>query len=75
MLSQDVAGKVVKALYSAAVAFLGGLSAILTGSASFIDVTAGQWVTLSLSALLAGGGTFGLAPWAGPKGTGDGGTP
>ena len=65
-MSQRTAGKAAKALYSAAIAFLGGLAAILTGKLGFGDVTAGQWVTLTLSALLAGGGTFGLSGWAGP---------
>ena len=75
MISQLMAGRLLKAFYSAAVAFLGALSTILVGSATFADVTEGQWTTLTLTALLAFGGTFGLSTWAGPShGTTSGGT-
>jgi len=66
-MSQQMAGRVLKGLYSAAVAFLSGLAAILTGRLGFADVTAGQWVTVTLAALLAFGGTYGLSGWAGPN--------
>lgn len=62
-----MAGRVLKGLYAALVAFLGGLAAILTGATTFTNVTAGQWVTVTLSAVLAFGGTFGLSTWAGPN--------
>lgn len=66
MVSTVTAGKIAKAAYSGLVAFLGGLSAILTGTISFGSVTAGQWVTITLATVIAAGGTFGLAGWAGP---------
>ena len=66
-MSQQLAGKILKALYSAAVAFLGMLTMVLVGSATFSDITDGQWVAAILFALTAAGGTFGLAGWSGPK--------
>lgn len=66
-MTQHGLGKLLKAAYSGLVAFLTGLSAILTGTLSFGDVTAGQWVTITLATVVAAGGTFGLAGWAGPK--------
>ena len=51
---------IAKAVYSAAVAALGALSAILVGPASFSSVTAGQWVTIALAALVSGGGVYGI---------------
>jgi hypothetical protein len=66
MITQQMAGRLLKAVYSAAVSFLGALSTILVGSATFADVTEGQWTTITLTALLAFGGTFGLSTWAGP---------
>jgi len=66
VIGQKTAGKILKGLYSAAVAFLGSLATVLTGSATFSNVTAGQWVSASLFALVAFGGTFGLAAWSGP---------
>jgi hypothetical protein len=62
-----MAGKLLKGAYSAAVAVLGALSTVLTGSHTFTDVTAGQWVTMALAGLVAFGGTFGLSTWAGPR--------
>ena len=49
-----------KALYSAIVAALSGLVTVLVGDAGFGDLTAGQWVTIVLAALIAGGGTYGI---------------
>jgi len=72
-MNQLLAGKLLKGLYSAAVAVLGALSTVLTGSHTFSDVTAGQWVTMALAGLVAFGGTFGLSTWAGPKNLGDSG--
>jgi hypothetical protein len=66
-MSQVVLSKALKGLYSAAMAFLGGLSTVLQGTEGFTDVTAGQWVTILAFTLGAAGGTFGLAGWAGPK--------
>ena len=69
-MTQQTLSKVLKAVYSGAVAFLGMLSVILVGNTSFGDMTAGQWVTVSLFALTAAGGTFGLAGWSGPPSNG-----
>ena len=66
-MSQKVAGKILKAIYSGGVAFLGMLSMVLVGSNTFASITDGQWVTAALFGLTAAGGTFGLAGWAGPK--------
>ena len=54
-----------KAVYSAIVAALSGLVTVLVGDAGFGDLTAGQWVTIVLAALIAGGGTYGITN--GPK--------
>ena len=56
-----------KAIFAGAVAFLGGVAAILVGDATFGDVTAGQWVTIALATVIAVGGVFGLSN--GPKPT------
>lgn len=66
-LTQQMAGKIVKGLYSAAMAFLGGLATVLTDNTHLSDLTAGQWVTIAAFTLGAFGGTFGLAGWAGPS--------
>lgn len=66
-MTQKMAGQLLKAFYSAAVAFLGSLSAILTGSTTFGSMTGGQWVAIALAALVAFGGTYGLSGWAGPS--------
>jgi len=71
VLNQKLAGKLLKGLYSAAMAFLGGLAAVLTDHAKLSDLTAGQWVTIAAFTLGAFGGTFGLAGWAGPTVSGD----
>jgi hypothetical protein len=49
-----------KAVYAAVVAGLGALAAILVGDIGFTDVTDGQWVTVVLAALVAGGGVYGI---------------
>lgn len=49
-----------KALYAAVVAALSGLVTVLVGDAGFGDLTAGQWVTIVLAGLVAGGGTYGI---------------
>jgi hypothetical protein len=66
-VSQQLLGKILKAAYSGAMAFLGGLATVLTDDVTFADVRAGQWVTLAVFTLAAVGGTFGLAGWAGPR--------
>ena len=52
--------QVAKALYAWAVAGLGSLAAVLVGDVGFTDVTAGQWVTVVLAALVSGGGVYGI---------------
>lgn len=49
-----------KAIYAALVAGLGSLAAVLVGDVGLGDITAGQWVTVALAALVAGGGVFGI---------------
>ena len=66
MISQKLTGQIIKGLYSAAVAFLGGLSTVLVGSTTFSDVQPGQWVALAFASVIAFGGTLGLSTWAGP---------
>lgn len=50
-----------KALYAAVVAALGALAAVLVGDVGIDDLTSGQWVTVALTALVAGGGVFGIS--------------
>jgi len=49
-----------KAVYAAGVTGLGSLAAVLVGDADFGAITAGQWVTIALAALIAFGGVYGL---------------
>ena len=49
-----------KALYAALVAALSGLVTVLVGDTGFADLSAGQWVTIALAALVAGGGVAGI---------------
>lgn len=49
-----------KAIYAALVAGLGALAAILVGDVGISDLSDGQWVTVVLSALVAGGGVAGI---------------
>jgi hypothetical protein len=56
----SLVAQAAKAVYAAVVAALGALAAILVGSVGFGDVTAGQWVTIALAALVAGGGVYGI---------------
>lgn len=49
-----------KAIYAAAVAGLGSLAAVLVGDTGLGAVTAGQWVTIVLAGLVAGGGVYGI---------------
>lgn len=50
----------LKAFYAALVAALSGLVTVLVGDVGFTDLSAGQWVTIALAALIAFGGTYGL---------------
>jgi len=52
--------KFAKALYATVIAGLGSLAAVLVGDVGFTDVSAGQWVTIALAALIAGGGVYGI---------------
>jgi hypothetical protein len=54
------AAQAAKAFYAAAIAALSGLSAVLVGGDSFGQVSAGQWVSIALAALVAFGGVYGL---------------
>jgi hypothetical protein len=67
MSNVDVS-KLVKALYSAAIALLGDLAVTLTGKQSFGDLTTQQWMIVLVFTLSAFGGTYGLAGWSGPNG-------
>jgi hypothetical protein len=43
------------------VAGLGALAAVLVGDLGLGDLSDGQWVVIGLSALVAGGGVFGIS--------------
>lgn len=49
-----------KAIYAFVIAGLGALAAVLVGDVGIDDLTAGQWVTVALAALIAGGGVYGI---------------
>lgn len=49
-----------KAIYAAVVAGLGALAAVLVGDVGIGDLSDGQWVTVVLAALVAGGGVAGI---------------
>lgn len=49
-----------KAIYAGVVAALGSLAAVLVGNTGLGDLTAGQWVTVVLAGLVAGGGVAGI---------------
>jgi hypothetical protein len=66
-MSQPTLSKALKAAYSGAVALLGTLGSALSGEATFSSLSDAQWVWISLATLVAAGGTFGLAGWAGPN--------
>lgn len=51
----------LKAFYAAVVAALSGLVTVLVGDVGFSDLTAGQWLTIVLAAVVAFGGVYGLA--------------
>lgn len=66
-MSQQMAGKILKALYSAAITFCGTMATVLQDSLTLGSLHAGQWFTIATFTLAAGGGTFGLAGWSGPS--------
>jgi len=49
-----------KAVYATVIAGLGSLAAVLVGNVGLTDLTSGQWVTVALAALIAGGGVYGI---------------
>lgn len=53
-------GQALRAFYAAVVAALSGLVTVLVGDVGFSDLTAGQWVTIALAALIAFGGVYGI---------------
>jgi len=53
--------KPYKAVYAAVIAALSGLVTVLVGDIGFGDLSSGQWVTIVLAALVAGGGTWGIS--------------
>lgn len=67
MMSQPTLSKVLKAVYSGAIAFLGSLGTSISGTQTLSDLHQSQWVWIALTTLVAAGGTFGLAGWSGPK--------
>jgi hypothetical protein len=60
-------GKLLKALYSGAMALLASLATVLGDDSHIGSLTAGQWLTIAAFTLGAVGGTYGLAGWAGPS--------
>lgn len=52
--------KAAKAIYATAVAALGSLVTVLVGDVGFSDLSDGQWVSVILVGLVAGGGVYGL---------------
>lgn len=67
MITQSMAGKLLKASYSAAMAGMGSVGVVLNGPETFGQITDGQWVTIAGLTLGAFGGTYGLAGWSGPS--------
>ena len=49
-----------KAIFATVVAGLGSLTTVLVGDAGLADVKDGQWATIILAALVAGGGVYGI---------------
>lgn len=49
-----------KALFAAAIAFLGAIVTVLVGDTGLGDLTDGQWATAILAALIAAGGVWNL---------------
>lgn len=66
-MTQQLLSKVLKAVYSGAIAFLGSLGTSISGTQTISDLHDSQWVWVALTTLVAAGGTFGLAGWQGPR--------
>jgi hypothetical protein len=49
-----------KALYATLVSALGSLAVVLVGDSGLGDLSSGQWITVALAALIAGGGVYGI---------------
>jgi len=49
-----------KAIFATVISALGSLAVVLVGDAGLDDLTSGQWVTVVLAALVAGGGVYGI---------------
>jgi len=54
-------GTALHAFYAALVAALSGLVTVLVGDTAFTDLSAGQWVTIALAAVVAFGGVYGIS--------------
>ena len=52
--------QLVYTVWSTAVAFLGAMGASLSGNESIGQITASQWVTMTLAGLVAGGSVLGF---------------
>jgi len=50
-----------KAIFATVISALGSLAVVLVGDAGLGDLTSGQWVTVVLAALIAGGGVYGIS--------------
>jgi len=57
----QLVGQAAKAVYAGLVGGLGALQVALLGNESFGDLTAGQWVGIVTTAVLAFGGVYGIA--------------
>ena len=53
-------GTYAKAFYGAAIAFLSGLITTLAGNQNLGDLSAKQWLTVALAAVVAFGGIAGI---------------
>jgi len=52
--------KAAKAILAAVIAALGSLATVMVGDTGFGDLTAGQWVTITLAVTVAFGGVYGV---------------
>jgi hypothetical protein len=52
--------KAAKAILAAGIAALGSLATVMVGDTGFGDLTAGQWVTITLAVTVAFGGVYGV---------------
>ena len=51
----------LKAIYATIISALGSLAVVLVGDAGLDDLSSGQWITVALAALIAGGGVYGIS--------------